>query len=210
MATAKIERIDVEDRLFDGIARFVIFPGVDPSKFNKTSTLADVLKGAKDCGRIIDGSPSWGGDQATIEVLKSTEGGVIRSKDTPATFAYDFRVPHSKQTAVVAGAKIHKVTSLGDEFEIEENADVIGLNAKDLIKHCPCGVFNLTHRELALFPKGTIAFSPTNEDDGLQEYNVKAQAEDISTKHLSTMMFIPIKGDPFADDEDDDEEVQGS
>lgn len=204
MASKKIERIDVEQRLFDGVARFVTFPGVDTSKFDKTTTLADVLKDAVDNGRIIEGSPSWEGDEASIEVLKSTEGGVIRSKTTYATFGYSFRVPHSAQTAKVAGAKFHKVESIGEDFEAEANAEIIGLNARDLVKHCPCGIFNETRRELALFPKGAVAYSPTTDDDGLQEYAIKVQAEDISTKHLSTMMFIPLADDPFADEDDEE------
>ncbi len=45
-----VEKIDVESRLFDGIGRVLIFPNVDPYKFDKTTTLAQVLLGGKDCG----------------------------------------------------------------------------------------------------------------------------------------------------------------
>ncbi len=200
-----VEKIDVESRLFDGIGRVLIFPNVDPYKFDKTTTLAQVLLGGKDCGKIIEGSGSWDGDDAEIEVLKSTEGEVIRSKDTPGTFAWSARVPHSKQMAAIAGGVTHAVTSLGDDFEIAEGEDVIGLNPEDMSKRCPVGILNLSRNELQLFPKGAVTFSPTKDDDDLQEFSIKAQAEGIKTKHLSTMMFIPLASDPLdAEDEEDD------
>ncbi len=197
-----VEKIDVQSRLFDGEARFLIFPGADPSKFTKATTLAQVLLGGKDCGPIVDGSGQWEGDDAEIEVLRSTEGGVIRSKDTAATFAHSLRVPHSKETAKVAGAWVHTATSLGDDFRVVSGEDILGLNPKDLTKHCPSAILNLARNEIQLFPKSTVTFSPTKDDNGLVEYSVKAQAEDISTKNLSTMMFIPLAKDPLADEEE--------
>lgn len=196
-----IEKIEVQSRLFDGEARVFIFPGVDPSKFTKATALAQVLVGGKDCGPIVDGSGSWDGDDAEIEVLKSTEGGVIRSKDTPGTFAWSLRIPHSKETSKIAGAKVHTATSLGDDFKVATGEDILGLNPNGMTKHCPVAILNLAHNELQLFPKGTVTFSPTHDDNSLREYTVKAQAEDISTKNLSTMMFIPLAEDPFEEDE---------
>lgn len=200
-----VEKIEVQSRLFDGEARLMTFPGVDPSKFDKNTTLAQVLLNGKDNGPIVDGSGQWEGDDAEIEVLKSTEGGVIRSKDTAATFGYSVRVPHSKETAKVAGARVHTATGLGGDFELDSDEEILGLNPKDLTKHCPAAILNLARNEIQLFPKATVTYSPTTDDDGLREYNIKVQAEDISTKNLSTMMFIPLSKDPL---EEVEEEVE--
>ena len=197
-----IKKIVAQSRLFDGEARMVIFPNVDCTKFNKATLLAAVLVGGVDCGPVVDGSGQWEGDNAEIEVLRDTEGGVIRSKDTAATYGYSLRVPHSEESALVAGAKIHTATSLGDDFKLAQDAKILGLNPKDLTKHCPACLINLAHNELQLFPRATVVFSPTTDDDSLREYEIKVQAEDISTKHLSTMMFIPLGEDPLADEED--------
>ena len=199
-----IEKIDVESRLFDGIGRIIIFKGVDPSKFTKNTTLVEVLINGKDCGKIVDGSGSWDGDETEIEVLKSTEGEVIRSKDKPGTFAWSARVPHSVQMAKLAGAKIHTATSAGSDFTLAtgEGNEILGLNPQNMTMRCPIGILNLTHRELQIFPKAAVTFSPTKDDDDLQEYIIKAQAEGISTKNLSTMMFIPLEKDPLEETED--------
>ena len=83
-----IERIDVATETFDGFARVLIFPDVDPTTFTESTTLAEVLTGGKDLGQIVEDSPSWDGDESEVEVLRDTEGGVIRAIDTPGTFAW--------------------------------------------------------------------------------------------------------------------------
>ncbi len=192
-----VERIDVQSRMFDGYARVIFFPTVDPSTFTSTTTLADVLKNGKDLGRIVEGSPSWDGDEASVEALKDTEGGIIRVVNTPGTFAWSCRIPHSKETAKLVGGTTHTVTSLGDDFSIASGEDVIGLNPEDMDFRCPVGVLNLTHKELALLPKGSLNFSPGTEDNDLWQYNVSATAESIKTPNLDTLMFIPLASDPL-------------
>ncbi|MBD5306100.1 MAG: hypothetical protein HDS14_00505 [Bacteroides sp.] len=202
-----IETIDVASRLSDGVGRIVIIPGVDPTRFSQKTQLKDIFVSIlKDMGAIVEGSFNWDGDEGEIEVLKSTEGGVIRSKVTDGTFAYSCRIPHSVQTAKLAGAKVHTVTDLGGNLALADEEEVLGLNPRSMKLRCPVVKFDLTHKELQLFPKATVIFSPTSDDDDLSEYNVKVQAESIETKHLSTMMFIPLDSDPFEDTDDDEEE----
>ncbi len=194
---AKVERIDVQTRMFDGYARVIIFKDFDLANLTSATTLADILAKGKDCGPITEGSPSWDGDESEIEVLRDTEGGVIRSKDTPGTFAWSCRIPHSKETAMIAGGRTHTATSLGDGFTLAEGKDIIGLNPEDMDFRCPVGVLNITHNELALFPKGAVNFSPGTDDDDLWQYTLKAQGESIKTENLSTLMFIPLGDDPL-------------
>lgn len=195
---AKVERIDVQTRMFDGYARVIIFKDYDLANLTSTTTLAEILAKGKDCGPITEGSPSWDGDESEIEVLKDTEGGVIRSKDTPGNFAWSCRIPHSKETAKIAGGRTHTATSLGDGFTLADGKEIIGLNPEDMDFRCPIGVLNLAHNEIALFPKATVNFSPGTDDDDLWQYTIKAQAETIKTENLSTLMFIPLGGDPLA------------
>ena len=197
-----IKKIVAQSRLFDGEARMIIFPDMESSNIAKETTLAMLCASdGLDCGPVVEGSGQWEGDNAENEVLRNTEGVIFRSKDTAATYGYSMRVPHSEETAMVAGAKVHAATSIGDNFKLATGKNILGLNPKDLTKHCPALLVNLAHNELQLFPKATVVFSPTTDDDGLREYEIKVQAEDISTKHLSTMMFIPLGEDPLADEE---------
>lgn len=195
---AKVERIDVQTRMFNGYARVIIFKGFDLANLTSATTLADIMAEGYDCGPITEGSPSWDGDEAEIEVLKNTEGGVIRSKETPGTFAWSCRVPHSKETAMLVGGREHMATSLGDGFKLASGKPIIGLNPEDMNIRCPVGVLNLARNELALFPKGAINFSPGTDDDDLWQYTIKAQGESIKTDNLSTLMFIPLGADPLA------------
>lgn len=194
----KVVRIDVQTRMFDGFARVIIFKDFDLAGLDSTTTLAQILAKGYDCGPIVEGSPSWNGDESSIEVLKDTEGGVLRSKDTPGTFAWSCRIPHSKEAATLAGGVVHTVSSLGEGFTLAEGKPVIGLNPEDMDFRCPIGVLNLSHNELSLFPKGTVNFSPGIDDDNLWEYTLKAQGESIKTTNLSTLMFIPLGADPIA------------
>lgn len=185
--------------MFDGLSRVIFFPGFDLANLSDTTTLADILAEGKDLGQIVEGSPSWDGDDVEVNTLKNTEGGVIRSVTTPGTLAWSCRIPHSKETALLAGAEEMTVTSLGDGFQLADGKNVLGLNPGDLTKQCPIGVLNLTRNELALFPKGTASFALTIEDDDLWEYTVTATADEIDTANLKTMMFIPLAADPLAD-----------
>ena len=65
-----ITKIDAATETFDGFARVIVFPDVDPADFTDATTLADVLKDGKDLGQIVEDSPSWDGDEADVEVLK--------------------------------------------------------------------------------------------------------------------------------------------
>ena len=193
-------KIDVQTRLFDGYARVILFKDFDVATISSSTTLASILASGYDCGPITEGSPSWDGDDAEIDVLKNTEGGVIRSKDTPATFAWSCRVPHSKETAAIAGGVTHTADDLGTDsgFTLASGQVIIGLNPEDMKYQCPIGVLNLNRNEIALFPKATVNFSPGTDDDDLWQYTINAQAETIKTTNLSTLMFIPLGGDPLA------------
>ena len=197
---SKVVRIDVQTRMFDGFARVILFKDFDLADLSSTTTLAQILAKGYDCGPIVEGSPSWDGDESSIDVLKDTEGGVLRSKDTPGTFAWSCRIPHSKETAMLAGGVVHTADSLGDGFTLAEGKPIIGLNPEDMDMRCPVGVLNLSHNELSLFPKGAVNFSPGVDDDDLWEYTLKAQGETIKTENLSTLMFIPLAADPLAQD----------
>lgn len=198
---AKVTKIGVETRMFDGLSRVIFFPKATPDKLSETTTLAEILAEGKDLGQIVEGSPSWDGDDVEVNTLKNTEGGVIRSVTTPGTLAWSCRIPHSKETALLVGATpMTAVTSLGDGFTLAEDKQVIGVNPSDLIHQCAVGVLNLARNELALFPKGSVSFAMTIEDDDLWQYTVNATADEVDTTNLKTMMFIPLGADPLNDD----------
>lgn len=185
--------------MFDGLARVIFFPDFDLANLSETTTLADILAAGKDLGQIVEGSPSWDGDDVEVSTLKNTEGGAIRSVTTPGTLAWSCRIPHSKETALLVGAETVAATSLGDGFQLAEGKDILGVNPGDLIHQCPVGVLNLARNELSLFPKGTVSFAMTIEDDDLWEYTVNATADEVDTINLKTMMFIPLADDPLKD-----------
>lgn len=192
-----LTKIEVESRLFDGMARVLVFTGIDSNTITDATTLAQVMADAQDLGQIIADSGSWEGDDLEVNTLKNTEGGTVRSLSTAGTCAWSCRIPHSAETAKVAGGRTIATTSIGTDFT-KGTGDVIGINPSRMVLSHPVAVLNLAHNELAIFPKGTVAFTPTFEDDGLVEYTVKATALDIETKTLDTMMFIPLGKDPFA------------
>lgn len=197
---AKVTKIGVETRMFDGLSRVIFFPTFDLSTLSETTTLAEVLAAGKDLGQIVEGSASWDGDDVEVNALKNTEGGVIRSVTTPGTLAWSCRIPHSKETALLVGATEMDATSLGDGFTLATGKKVLGINPGDLLHQCPVGVLNLARNELSLFPKGSISFAMTIEDDDLWQYSVNASAEEIDTANLKTMMFIPLGADPLKDE----------
>ncbi len=194
-----ITKIDAATETFDGFARVILFPDVDPSTFTDTTPLADVLSGGKDLGQIVEDSPSWDGEDADVEVLRDTEGGVIRALPTPGTFAWSCRVASTSaaMSEAIAGAKLTETTAgaVGD-VTTAAGKKIIGLNPGDMTKRCPIGVLNKTKNRLMLFPKASVNASPTYEDD-MMEYNLSATAEDVNTTALSTMMFIPLASNPL-------------
>lgn len=177
----------------------LIFPSVDPTTFTESTTLAEVLTGGKDLGQIVEDSPSWDGEDADVEVLRDTEGGVIRALPTPGTFAWSCRVASTSaaMSEAIAGAKLTDTTAgaVGD-VTTAAGKKIIGLNPSDMTKRCPIGVLNKTKNRLMLFPKASVNASPTYEDD-MMEYNLSATAEDVNTTALSTMMFIPLASNPL-------------
>lgn len=194
-----ITKIDAATETFDGFARVILFPDVDPADFTDSTTLAQVLTGGKDLGQIVDDSPSWDGEDADVEVLRDTEGGVIRALPTPGTFAWSCRVASTSaaMSEAIAGAKLTDTTAgaIGD-VTTAAGKKIIGLNPSDMTKRCPIAVLNKTKNRLMLFPKASVNASPTYEDD-MMEYNLSATAEDVNTDILSTMMFIPLASNPL-------------
>ncbi len=208
-----ITKIDAATETFDGFARVIVFPDVDPADFTDATTLADVLKDGKDLGQIVEDSPSWDGDEADVEVLKDTEGGVIRALSTPGTFAWSCRVASTSaaMSEAIAGARLTDTTAgaVGD-VTTAAGKKIIGLNPGDMTKRCPIGVLNKTKNRLMLFPKASVNASPAFEDN-MMEYNLSATAEDVNTPILSTMMFIPLAANPLeASGEPGAEESQAS
>lgn len=194
-----ITKIDAASETFDGFARVVIFPEVDPNEFTLDTTLEDVLSNGIDLGQIVEDSPSWDGEDSSVDVLRDTEGGVIRALPTPGTFAWSCRLASTsaKMSEAIAGAKLKETTSdtIGD-IETPAGKSIIMLNPSDMTKKCPVAVFNKTKNRLMLFPKASISATPTFEDN-MMEYKLSATAEDVNTKELSTMMFIPLAKNPL-------------
>jgi hypothetical protein len=194
-----IEKIDVSTEKFDGFARVLFFPDVDPDTFTADTALAAVLTGGKDLGQIVDESYSWDGDEASVDTLKDTEGGVIRALPTPGTLAWSCRLPSTSanMSKTIAGAKITTATSAeAGDVKIDTSKSIVGLNPSNMTKTCPIGVLDSTHKKLWLFPKATVVTTPTLED-AMLEYSLSATAETIETTNLSTMMIIPLAEDPL-------------
>lgn len=198
MATNALTKIGVQTRMFDGMARVIVFQKYDLANLTNATTLADIMStGGYDLGQIVEGSSSWEGDDMEVTTLKNTEGGVIRSVSTPGTLAWSCRIPHSAETAALLGGEQLNSATLGGGLEAATDKKIITVNPGDLNKQWAIGVLNLVKNEFAFFPKAAVGFSLTIEDDGLWEYNVKATAEDVDTKNLKTMMFIPLAKNPM-------------
>lgn len=196
---AKVTKIGVETRMFHGLSRVILFPGFDLGTLTDATSLADILANGKDLGQIVDGSPSWDGEDIETTVLKNTEGGAIITVPKPGTCAWSCSIPHSKETALIVGGKeFTDVTSLGDGFT-KGDGNVIGINPSAMTKSCPVGVLNLGRNELSLFPNASVGFTPSIGDEDLWVYKVSASANDVDTKNLATMMFIPLGADPLAE-----------
>jgi hypothetical protein len=194
-----ITKIDVSTEKFDGFARVILFSEVDPDTFTDTTALADVIKNGKDLGQIVDESYSWDGDEASVDTLKDTEGGVIRALATPGTLAWSCRLPSvsANMSAAIAGAKLTTATTAENgDVTIDTKKQIVGLNPADMTMTCPIGVLDSTHKKLWLFPKATIVTTPALED-AMLEYSLSATAETIQTSILSTMMIIPLTKDPL-------------
>jgi hypothetical protein len=194
-------KIDVSTEKFDGFARVIIFPEVDPDDYTSTTDLADVLKGGIDLGQIVDESYSWDGDEASVDTLKDTEGGVIRALATPGTLAWSCRLPSTSaaMSKTIAGAKTTDVGTsdkAAGDVKLAKGKSIILLDPANMTKSCPIGVLDSTHKKLWLYPKATVVTTPTLEDSML-EYSLSATAETVSTDTLATMMIIPLAEDPL-------------
>lgn len=200
-----ITKIDAASETFDGFARVVIFPDVDPNEFTLETTLDEVLTGGIDLGQIVEDSPSWDGEDSSVDVLRDTEGGVIRALPTAGTFAYSLRLASTsaKMSAAIAGAKLKETTEeeIGD-IKTPNGKSIIKLTPSDMTKKCPVAVFNKTKNRLMLFPKASVSATPTFEDN-MFEYKLSVTAEDVSTKELATMMFVPLAENPLDVTEDE-------
>jgi hypothetical protein len=199
---SSITKVDVSTEKFDGFARVIIWPEVDPDTFTDETSLAEVIANGKDLGQIVDESYSWDGDEATVDTLKDTEGGVIRALPTAGTLAWSCRLPSisANMSSTIAGAKITEVGDADKEagdVKLAKGKKIIGLNPSNMTMTCPIGVFDRTHKKLWIYPKATIVTSPTLED-AMLEYNLSATAESMETTNLSTMMILPLAEDPLA------------
>lgn len=197
-----LKKIDIETRIFGGFGRVIIFKDFTPDMITSTTTYKDIFaSGGQDCGKIMDGSGSWDGDDAEITTVKSTRGETIRSFVSSAgTHAWSCRVPHSLETAIVAGGRIHEAEAADVEsggLKVAKGAKVIGVNPEDGDVKCAIGVLNLETMEIQLNPRASVAFTLTNEDEDTREYAIKVNADSCKTTNLDTTMFIPLAANPF-------------
>lgn len=199
-----LKKIDIETRIFGGFGRVIIFKNFTPDMIKSTTTYKDIFaSGGQDCGKIMDGSGSWDGDDAEITTVKSTRGETIRSFVSSAgTHAWSCRVPHSLETAVVAGGRLHTLNETADVeaggLKVAKDAVIIGVNPEDGDVKCAIGVLNLETMEIELNPRASVSFTLTNDDEDTREYAIKVNADSCKTDNLDTTMFIPLAANPFA------------
>lgn len=198
-----LSKIELESRIFGGFGRVIIFKNFTPDKVTSATTYKDIFEsGGQDCGKVVEGSGSWDGDDSEITTIKSTRGEIIRSFISSAgTHAWSCRVPHSLETAQVAGGRVHTLTETADVtaggFKVAKDAKIIGINPEDMDFKCAVGVLNLETNEIELNPRATISFAFANEDEDTREYNIKVVADSCKTANLDTTMFIPLAGSLF-------------
>lgn len=201
-----LTKIDLETRIFGGYGRVIIFKDFTPEMITSTTTYKDIFTtGGQDCGKLVEGSGSWDGDDSEITTIKSTRGEIIRSFISSAgSHAWSCRIPHSLETAQVAGGRIHTLSESADVtaggLTVDKDAKIIGINPEDMDFKCAVAVLNLETNEVALNPRATISFSMASEDEDTREYTIKVVADSCKTKNLDTTMFIPLAKDPFATD----------
>lgn len=198
-----LSKIELESRIFGGYGRVIIFKGFTPDMITSTTTYKDILEsGGQDCGKLMEGSGSWDGDEGEITTVKSTRGEIIRSFISSAgTHAWSCRIPHSLETAVVAGGRVHTLSESADVtaggLKVKKDAKIIGINPEDMDFKCAIGLLNLETNEIALNPRATVSFAMANEDEDTREYTVKVVADSCKTTNLDTTMFIPLAESPF-------------
>lgn len=211
MAANKLTKIEIESRIFGGFGRVIIFKDFTPDMIASITTYKDIFEsGGQDCGKIVEGSGSWDGDDAEVTTVKSTRGEVIRSFITAGTHAWSCRIPHSLETAVVAGGRVHALAETADVeaggFKVKKDAKIIGINPEDMDFKCAVGVLNLETNELALNPRAAVSFAMASDDEDTREYSIKVTADSCKTTNLDTTMFIPLAGSLFDDDATEAEE----
>ena len=202
MAANKLTKIEIESRIFGGFGRVIIFKDFTPDKITSTTTYKDIFEsGGDDCGKLIEGSGSWDGDEASVTTVKSTRGEIIRSFITAGTHAWSCRVPHSAETLVVAGGRVHKLTETADVeaggLKVKKDAEILGINPEDMDFKCAIGVLNLETNEIALNPRAAVSFAMASDDEDTREYSIKVTADSCKTTNLDTTMFIPLAESPF-------------
>lgn len=202
MAANTLTKIEIESRIFGGYGRVIIFKDFTPDKITSATTYKDIFQsGGQDCGKVVEGSGSWDGDEASVTTVKSTRGEVIRSFITAGTHAWSCRVPHSLETAVVAGGRVHKLTETADVeaggLKVKKDAEIIGINPEDMDFKCAIGVLNLETNEIELNPRAAISFAMASDDEDTREYSIKVTADSCKTTNLDTTMFIPLAESPF-------------
>lgn len=202
MAANTLSKIEIESRIFGGYGRVIIFKNFTPDKITSTTTYKDIFEsGGQDCGKVIEGSGSWDGDAASVTTVKSTRGEVIRSFITAGTHAWSCRIPHSLETAVVAGGRVHTLSETADVeaggFKVSKDAKIIGINPEDMDFKCAIGVLNLETNEIALNPRAAISFAMASDDEDTREYSITVTADSCKTTNLDTTMFIPLAGSLF-------------
>lgn len=199
---ATLSKIELETRIFGGVGRVIIFKDFTPDKITSTTTYKEIFEtGGQDCGKVTEGSPSWDGEDASTTTVKSTLGEVIRAIAVSGTFAWSCRVPHSLETAQVAGGRIHTLTESANVeaggLKVNKDAQIIGINPEDMDFKCAIGILNFERNEICLFPRASVIFSPTSEDEDTRQYTIMATADSCKTTNLDTMMFIPLSENPF-------------
>lgn len=197
-----LSKIELESRIFGGFGRVIIFKDFTPDKITSTTTYKDIFEsGGQDCGKIVEGSPSWDGDDAEVTTVKSTRGEVIRSFVTAGTHAWSCRVPHSLETAPIAGGRIHTLSETADVtaggMKVAKDAKIIGINPEDMDFKCAIGVLNLETNEIALNPRAAVSFAMASDDEDTRQYTIKVTADSCKTTNLDTTMFIPLAESPF-------------
>ena len=197
-----LSKIELETRIFGGFGRVIIFKGFTPDKITASTTYKDIFNsGGQDCGKIVEGSPSWDGDEGEVTTVKSTRGEIIRSFVTAGTHAWSCRVPHSLETAVVAGGRVHTSAETADVeaggLKVSKDAKIIGINPEDMDFKCAVGVLNLETNEIALNPRAAVSFAMASDDEDTRQYSIKVTADSCKTTNLDTTMFIPLAESPF-------------
>lgn len=198
-----LTKIDIETRIFGGYGRVILFPNFTPDMITSTTTYKEIFEsGGQDCGKIVEGSGSWDGDDSEITTIKSTLGEVIRSfMSSAGTHAWSCRVPHSLETLQVAGGRVQTLSESADVaaggLKVKKDAKILGINPGDGNYKCAVGVLNLEKNEMELNPRATVIFSRATEDEDTREFSIKVVADSCETDKLDTTMFVPLAENPF-------------